>query len=204
MAKRNCLFATNDGQFFMARNKKEAREMNANAHSATDADIRTFWLRQGFGDKPVRELCQEIGVSHQTICNWYKRACSVPASDGIEISMQKVSRHKEPRRKVIAEAVRNGADIDAVSLEFNVAKSTVIQYCRLEHVSVSKRGAKMSDEKLVELATGRTWNELSEVTGRSLATLRNRIYRNPQLAVAVRNVMKLKFIKGSKTNERTE
>lgn len=204
MAKRNCLFATNDGQFFLARNKQEARDLNPNAHAATDVDFRNFWIQKGLGQKPIREACAELGVSHQTVCNWYKRACAAPSTDGHDITVDRLNRHKGTKRKAIVEAVRGGADLDAVSLEFNVAKSTVIQYCRLEKLSLSKRGPKLSDDKIVELANGHTWNELAESTGRSVATLRNRIYRNKDLALAVRNVMKLKFIKGSVSNERTE
>ncbi len=204
MAKRNCLFATNDGQFFLARNKKEARDLNPNAHSATDVEFRQFWIEKGLGGKPIRETCAELGVSHQTICNWYKRACSVPAVDGQDIAIEKIGRHKGSKRQAVVEAVRNGADLDAVSLEFGLAKTTVIQYCRMARLSLSSRGPKLSDEKIVEFATGRTWGELAESTGRSVATLRNRIYRNKDLALAVRNVMKLKFIKGSVSNERSE
>jgi hypothetical protein len=204
MAKRNCLYATNDGQFFMARNKSEARDINPNAHAATDVEFRQFWIEKGLGGKPIRETCAELGVSHQTICNWYKRACAAPVVDGVDIAIEKMGRQKGTKQAAVVEAVRDGADIEAVSLQFGLAKATVIQYCRMAHLSLSKRGPKFNDEKILELANGRTWGELAEVTGRSIATLRNRIYRNKELALAVRNVMKLKFIKGSVSNERSE
>jgi predicted transcriptional regulator len=204
MSKRNCLFATNDGQFFLARNKKEAQELNPNSHPASDSEVRAFWVSKQMAGKPLRESCKELGVSHQTVCNWYKRACSAPAVDGQEIAVEKFSRHKGTKRKAVAEAMRNGADIEAVSVEFNVAKSTIVQYCRAEGVSLAKESRRIADEKILELANGRTWSELAEASGRSLTTLRNRIYRNHELATAVRGVMKLKFIKGGKveSNER--
>lgn len=204
MSKRNCLFATNDGQFFLARNRKEAQQVNPDSHPASDREVRIFWINKSMGGKPLRALCQELGVSHQTVCNWYKRACSAAPINGEDIAVEKFSRHKGNKRKAVAEAVRGGADIEAVSVEFKIGKSTVIQYCRAEGMKFPRSGGRHSDEKLVELATGRTWDELADAAGRSLATLRNRIYRNKDLALAVRNVMKLKFKKGTVSNERAE
>lgn len=154
-------------------------QLPAGARPATDDDVRTFWQQAQLDAVPVAEACARLGVSRQTLANWRARV-------GIAPRRQRVGGHELER---VLEQLRAGLTVTAVAGWLGLHESTVRRAARAAGVTPARCSRKLPDDELVELARGRTWQELAAVTGRAISTLRARAYRSPALSRRLRDVM---------------
>lgn len=150
------------------------------ARMPTEEDVRFFWNEHRLSERPSREVALEFGVSHQTVCNWRMKAKEQPYRVAVQ----------EGLHEMIAKELVPGATVRAVSERLGVGPTAVQRVAKAIGFVPPKRSKRPSDDEIIRLSEGRTWRELTQACGVSLAALRNYVYAKPELAQAIRKRMK--------------
>lgn len=155
-------------------------QVGLDARPATDADVRAFWQLAQLDKLTTAEACARFKVSRQTLANWRARAGAAPTRRRVD----------GPELDGVLEQLRAGLTVAAVAGWLGLHESTVRRAARAAGVTPAKVSRKLPDDQLVELARGRTWQELAATTRRAVSTLRARAYRSPALSRRLRDVMR--------------
>lgn len=166
-----------DGAFFRTQSLAIARQLSPTARVATDSDLADYWQVEELDRRTMSELVEYLGVSRQTVCNWRDRAGAFVPLLQRDVSL------------TIGSLLRSGASIRQVAATVQRHPATVRRIARRLEIKPRAEPRKIGDDDLVQLATGRTWAQLAEAVGRSISTLRTRIYSDPPLARRMRAVM---------------
>lgn len=155
-------------------------QVGPDARPATDADVRAFWQLAQLDKLTTAEACARFKVSRQTLANWRARAGATPRRQQVA----------GPELERVLEQLRAGLTVAAVAGWLGLHESTVRRAARAAGVTPAKVSRKVPDDRLVELARGRTWRELAVAVGRAVSTIRARAYRDPALSCRLRDVMR--------------
>lgn len=172
-------------RFHVASTMAEATAFfGAEARVPDSDEVRVFWARTGIGHMNDKQRMEKFGVSRQTVNNWRRKG----GPDLQTIGRIKTLEYKKKLEQTIAvvgllpiNEMVNASGIPFRSLR-TVAKNMGIKFPSAHRP--------ISDEKMVELATGKTWREFANATGFKLASLRQYVYSRPELAAAIRKVRK--------------
>lgn len=159
----------------------EASLRFSDAKVATPNEIRAWWESEGLGSVSVTEICERYKVSRQIYHAWRRKA-------GVPIFKRKPLTVDQLRE--IAARVEAGSPVEIEAANVELTEPVLRRKLRALGVSIPRAVVvAYTDENLVELATGRSWAEMAEVAGQSVAHLQRRIYGNKDLAQRVRAVM---------------
>jgi len=171
------LYCDSSGAFVVAASLAEARQTHPLARVARDPDVAEFWRQQRLEAVPTRQIIKALGVSRQTVSNWRARAGAFVPLEQRNVPL------------IVGSLLRSGASVRQVAATVKRHPATVRRIARKLGVRPVVEQRKISADELAELAAGRTWTQLSEAVGRSISTLRTRVYSDPPLARRLRAVM---------------
>lgn len=177
--------------YFVDNSIPEASMRHANARPATDDDVRAWWQKERLDTLSTSEICARFQISRQTLTLWRRRA-------GVQRPARPV-----PDIATFGVRVAGGEPVEEVARDAGLSVSVFRRKLRQAGVEIPRRPLELTDEKLLSLAAGRSWDELSAVTNRHVATLQRRVY-NSAIADKVRSVMLRSNAKERKGKSRVE
>lgn len=169
----------------MAHNMAEAaQKLNRECRVPNADDMRLFWTMSGIATMTAKERREKFGISRQAANYWRRKGGNdLPKRSTVD-TQQRIDRVK----KVFARFRRISAG-EAAKLA-HVTAPVVRQVAAEVGYKLATHRRIPEDSELVALATGRTWREFADAAGVRLATLRNYIYKKPELAEQIRRVRK--------------
>lgn len=187
MAKR--LYVAGHGQdlvFCVAADMEEGKlTLGPTCRLPDPDDIRVVWELGKFGQLSSAELLTRYGVRRQTVDYWYHKAGGDLLRRRTFLDTVRLDRVKE-----LVLDKRKKRSATQIARCTNTSTTTVREIAKRYRVKLPSTLKRPSDDKLVELANGRTWPELAEAAGMRLASLRSYVYSNPELAARIREVRK--------------
>lgn len=189
MKERQRLYVTGkepDLQFVLAPSLKEACEkLSAEARVPDSDEVRRFWATSGILKMSAKARQEKFNVSRQTIANWRRKG-------GRDLRTLPMQRKHEHRTKFIEVYEALGL------LPLSHMKEATGLSVRTLHKIVKEMGlafpsgkaAVLTNDELLKLAVGKTWQEFAKAAGLKLAVLRQRVYADPVLSAKVREVRK--------------
>ena len=177
--------AGEDLRYCTALNVEDAaRMLGSDCRTANPDDLRTVWRLAKLESLSGREIRERLGVSRQTVDNWWWRA-------GGEGSLPRRSefRAKEKIKKIraLVQAHPNQS-VSTLAVATGVRADVVREVAAEVGVRLPTARKRPSDEELVAIAAGKTWQEFADAVGLQLSTLRTYIYARPKLSKAIRKV----------------
>lgn len=189
MKRLYCAGTGADRRFCLTSSLMSAADIlgDVDARLPTDEDVKHFWETRNFSQRPSRAVARELGVTHQTVCNWRTKACR--GAKAQVPSYRDVARDKIVQ--LVAPELTPGAVIADVSRRLGLSRMSVARVAQ-ELGFESRKGnmKRPKDEDIIRLAEGRNWRELAEACGVSMGTLRNYVYARPELSQVLRERMK--------------
>jgi transposase len=171
------LYRDDDGEFLLAATLADARRESPGARVAVDDDVRDYWREAKLGEQSARQVASALGVSPQTVANWRARAGVPRRRSRCDLGL------------TVASLLASGATAEQAAQAVQRHPATVRRIAKAAGLKPSRVSRKLTDDELVQVAAGRTWAQLAEVTGRAISTLRTRVYSDPTLARRLRAVM---------------
>lgn len=172
-------------RFVTASTIKAARKrIGVNAHTASDEECREVWLRGRLYEMTSKELQKKFQVTRQAVANWRQRG----GADLPTCAEHQLKRKLEALHMALVEMKHPSAN----ELAEVAHTSPHLAHEMAKRLGIVLRGHRRmpSDEELVELQRDCTWQELAAKTGMRLSTLRNYIYKKPELSKALKAVRK--------------
>lgn len=182
------LYVAGEGESFRfdtAKSRVAAqRKLGSDVRTPNPDDCRQVWLQGRLYEMTAKEIQDRFHVSRQTVANWRARG-----GDGLMTASEHKMRVKvEAAQKALTSIEQpSAAQVAAVAnLSIKLARQMA------NKLGVKLRGHRRmpSDEQLIELQRGCTWQELAAKSGMRLSTLRTYIYARPALSEAMRAVRK--------------
>lgn len=182
------LYVSGSGEtfrFVTAKNMMSARrKIGVGARTPNADDCRRVWLQGKIYELSEAELQKKYHVGRQTAAQWrYKGGEDLPTASEhkmrtkVEAVYAALTSMSKPSALAVADAANTSAKLARIMAE-------------KMGVPLRSRRRMPSDEELIELQRGCTWQELAIKTGLRLCTLRSYIYARPELSDAMRAVRK--------------
>lgn len=162
--------------YFVDSSIPEASIRYANARPATDDDVRAWWQQERLDVLSTSEICARFQISRQTLTLWRRRA-------GVPRPARPV-----PDIATFGVRVAGGEPVEEVARDAGLSVSVLRSRLRQAGVKIPRR-QELTDEKILSLAAGKSWDELAAATNRHVATLQRRVYKDRNLFAQVRAVM---------------